>query len=91
MNRTEAKKYVEAYGIVDHYGDLVKRNIDIIRAFADGKEIEHLNSCFEWIVCSVFYFDDNPSTYRVKPDAKEMTIAEVEKALGFKVKIITEE
>lgn len=61
MNRENAKKLL--------------LNLDIVRAFAEGKVVE-FNSFGEWEVGNDLFFTSTPTKYRIKPEPRKVWIIE---------------
>ena len=52
--------------------------LPIIKAFSEGKKIEHKNYKNEWSVLEELKFSDDPSNYRIKPEPKYRPFKSVE-------------
>ena len=53
-----------------------KELLPIIKAYSEGKEIEHKNYKNEWSVLEELKFSDDPSNYRIKPKYRPFKDAE---------------
>lgn len=64
MNREQAKEICE---IIETHG------IEIIKAYGEGKTIQHLNLDGEWIDCDMPISFSNNHSYRVKPEEADLS------------------
>lgn len=55
-----------------------KKILPIIKAYSEGKIIEHKSYKNEWSVLEELKFSDDPSNYRIKPEPKYRPFKSVE-------------
>ena len=59
-----------------------KALLPIIKAFSEGKIIEHKNYKNEWSVLEELKFSDDPSNYRIKPEPKYRPFKDAEECFN---------
>ena len=62
--------------------------IKVMQAYVDGKDIEWVTKGSDnWtLACDVWNWIE--FFYRIKPEVKEMTVSEIEKELGYIIKVV---
>jgi len=66
-----------------------EEKIKVMQAYVDGERVEWVHVCSrDWSEDSNPLWNWNDFKYRIMPKAKEMTVEEIEKQLGYSIKVV---